>query len=34
MLAFDRVPPLKHRLLRRGMGFRGQPPRDVLEVLP
>jgi 2-octaprenyl-6-methoxyphenol hydroxylase len=34
MLAFDRVPPLKHMLVRRGMGFRGQPPRDVLEVLP
>lgn len=32
MLAFDRLPPLRHAMMRRGMGFRGQPPRDVLEV--
>jgi 2-octaprenyl-6-methoxyphenol hydroxylase len=31
LLACDRVPPLKHAVLRRGMGFRGQPPRAVLE---
>ncbi|MGN2249057.1 2-octaprenyl-6-methoxyphenyl hydroxylase [Frateuria sp. GZRe14] len=34
LLACDRVPPLKHAVLRRGMGFRGQPPRAVLERAP
>jgi 2-octaprenyl-6-methoxyphenol hydroxylase len=34
LLALDRVPPLKQALARRGMGFRGRPPRDVLETLP
>lgn len=34
LLAFDRLPPLRRALMRRGMGFRGQPPRDVLERLP
>ncbi|HEX7817528.1 2-octaprenyl-6-methoxyphenyl hydroxylase [Dyella sp.] len=33
MLACDRLPPLRDRLARRGMGFRGQAPRDVLEPL-
>jgi 2-octaprenyl-6-methoxyphenol hydroxylase len=34
LLACDRVPPLKDALLRRGMGFRGTPPRAVLERAP
>ena len=34
MLAFDRVPPLQRFLARRGMGFRSEPPRAVLERLP
>ncbi|HET8553440.1 MAG TPA: 2-octaprenyl-6-methoxyphenyl hydroxylase [Rhodanobacteraceae bacterium] len=34
LLAFDRLPPLRHAMARRGMGFRGQPPRDVLEKRP
>jgi len=34
LLAFDRVPPLQQTLARRGMGFRGEPPRAVLEPLP
>lgn len=34
LLAYDRVPPLQQILARRGMGFRGQPPRAVLERLP
>ncbi|MBE1161383.1 2-octaprenyl-6-methoxyphenyl hydroxylase [Dyella acidiphila] len=34
LLAYDRVPPLQRALARRGMGFRGQPPRAVLERLP
>jgi 2-octaprenyl-6-methoxyphenol hydroxylase len=34
LLACDRVPPLKEALLRRGMGFRGTPPRAVLERMP
>jgi len=34
LLACDRLPPLQHALARRGMGFRGQPPRAVLERLP
>lgn len=34
LLAYDRVPPLQKLLARRGMGFRGQPPRAVLERVP
>ncbi|GGA49993.1 2-octaprenyl-6-methoxyphenyl hydroxylase [Dyella nitratireducens] len=34
LLAYDRVPPLQQLLARRGMGFRGQPPRAVLERVP
>jgi len=34
LLAYDRVSPLQHLLVRRGMGFRGEPPRAVLERLP
>jgi 2-octaprenyl-6-methoxyphenol hydroxylase len=34
LLACDRVPPLKDVLLRHGMGFRGTPPRAVLERTP
>ncbi len=34
LLACDRVPPLQRALARRGMGFRGDPPRAVLERLP
>lgn len=34
LLACDRLPPLRHALMKRGMGFRGQPPRDVLEQVP
>jgi 2-octaprenyl-6-methoxyphenol hydroxylase len=34
MLACDRLPPLQHAVTRRGMGFRGEPPRAVLERVP
>jgi 2-octaprenyl-6-methoxyphenol hydroxylase len=34
LLACDRVGPLRHAVLRRGMGFRGEPPRAVLERSP
>ncbi len=34
LLACDRVPPLRHALATRGMGFRGEPPRAVLERQP
>ena len=34
LLAYDRVAPLQRLLARRGMGFRGEPPRAVLERLP
>lgn len=34
LLAYDRVPPLQQVLARRGMGFRGEPPRAVLERVP
>ncbi|MHB1272993.1 MAG: 2-octaprenyl-6-methoxyphenyl hydroxylase [Rhodanobacter sp.] len=34
LLACDRLPLLQQGLARRGMGFRGQPPRAVLERLP
>jgi 2-octaprenyl-6-methoxyphenol hydroxylase len=33
LLACDRLPPLQRALARRGMGFRGAPPRAVLEPL-
>lgn len=34
LLAFDHLPPLQRLMARRGMGFRGKPPRAVLERLP
>lgn len=34
LLAFDRLPPLRTAMARRGMGFRGEPPLAVLERLP
>lgn len=34
LLACDRVPPLQRAMARRGMGFRGEPPRAVLERSP
>lgn len=34
LLAYDRASPLQRALARRGMGFRGEPPRAVLERLP
>ncbi|GAB3781769.1 2-octaprenyl-6-methoxyphenyl hydroxylase [Dyella agri] len=34
LLAHDRMAPLQNRLARHGMGFRGEPPRAVLERLP
>lgn len=34
MLALDSVPPLRRRFARAGMGFRGQPPQQVLERRP
>lgn len=34
LLAFDRLPMLRRGMAQRGMGFRGTPPRDVLETLP
>jgi len=34
LLAFDRLPPLRDAMARRGMGFRGEPPLAVLERLP
>ena len=34
LLAHDRLPPLRDRLARHGMGYRGEPPRAVLEKLP
>ncbi len=33
LLACDRLPPLQRALARRGMGFRDEPPRAVLEPL-
>jgi len=33
LLALDRIPPLQQALVRRGMGFRGQPPRLALGEL-
>jgi 2-octaprenyl-6-methoxyphenol hydroxylase len=34
LIAFDRIPPLQRALALRGMGFRGQSPRAVLEKSP
>lgn len=34
LLAHDRFAPLQDRLAMHGMGFRGEPPRAVLERLP
>lgn len=34
LLALNGIPGLKNAVARRGMGFRGQPPRAVLERLP
>ena len=34
LLAFDRAGPLQRALANRGMGWRGQPPRAVLERWP
>ncbi|WP_445144586.1 2-octaprenyl-6-methoxyphenyl hydroxylase [Dyella sp. Tek66A03] len=34
MLALDRLPPVQRLLAKRGMGFRADPPRAVLERLP
>jgi 2-octaprenyl-6-methoxyphenol hydroxylase len=34
LLACDRLPPLQRALARRGMGFRGESPKAVLERLP
>jgi 2-octaprenyl-6-methoxyphenol hydroxylase len=34
LLACDRLPPLRDRVARHGMGFRGRPPQAVLERLP
>jgi 2-octaprenyl-6-methoxyphenol hydroxylase len=34
LLALDRVPSLRHGVVRRGMGFRGTPPAAVLDADP
>ncbi len=34
LLTFDSMPPLKRALARRGMGWRGMPPRAALERSP
>src|SRR5690348_228375 len=34
MAAFDRLPPLRHAIARRGMGFRDRPPAAVLDTAP
>lgn len=34
MAAFDRLPPLRHAIARRGMGFRDRPPAAVLDTMP
>jgi 2-octaprenyl-6-methoxyphenol hydroxylase len=34
MLALDGIPPLRHAVARRGMGFRGQPPAATLDAGP
>ncbi|MDQ2971748.1 MAG: 2-octaprenyl-6-methoxyphenyl hydroxylase [Pseudomonadota bacterium] len=34
LIGFDRFPPLKRALAKRGMGFRGEPPAATLERAP
>jgi 2-octaprenyl-6-methoxyphenol hydroxylase len=34
LIAFDSVPPLQRALAKRGMGWRGVPPRAALERSP
>ncbi|HVX04703.1 MAG TPA: FAD-dependent monooxygenase [Rhodanobacteraceae bacterium] len=34
MLALDGIPPLRHAVARRGMGFRGEPPMAALDAGP
>jgi 2-octaprenyl-6-methoxyphenol hydroxylase len=34
LIALDRIEPLQSALVRRGMGFRGQPPRFSLSRMP
>lgn len=34
LLALDGIPPLRHAVARKGMGFRGQPPVAVLDTGP
>lgn len=34
LLALDGVPPLRHALVRHGMGFRGEPPAAALDAGP
>jgi 2-octaprenyl-6-methoxyphenol hydroxylase len=34
LLALDGIPPLRHAVARKGMGFRGQPPAAVLDTGP
>lgn len=34
LLTVQAIAPLRQRLLRHGMGWRGEPPRSVLEPLP
>jgi len=34
LLAFDRLWPLQQAMARRGMGWRGEPPRAALERVP
>ncbi|MEO6967102.1 MAG: 2-octaprenyl-6-methoxyphenyl hydroxylase [Rhodanobacteraceae bacterium] len=34
LIGFDRLPPMKRMLVKRGMGFRGAPPTATLERTP
>jgi 2-octaprenyl-6-methoxyphenol hydroxylase len=34
LLALDAIPPLRHAVARKGMGFRGTPPVAVLDTGP
>lgn len=34
LFAYDRIWPLQSRMARHGMGFRGEPPRAVLDTVP
>ena len=34
LIALDRIAPLQGALVRRGMGFRAQPPRLALGKMP